>query len=60
MGEAHPWQAFLEARLAAIAWMMDDGKTEREILLAMNMDLTQITLLKMTIAERRERGGRHA
>ena len=48
MGE-HPWAAFLAARLRCIAWMLDEGKSEEEILHTLSMDPGQVKLLVMTI-----------
>ena len=53
-GGGHPWQAFLDARMAAIAWLTDvEGYSDEAILHTMNMDPTQLVLLKMTIADQR-------
>lgn len=48
----HPWSDFLEARLRTIAWLQDEGRTNDEILHAINVDPVQLVLLQMTIAER--------
>lgn len=55
--DAHQWQAFLTARMNAVAWLLDDGYSDARILHMMNMDPTQLVLLKMTIDERRAKEG---
>ena len=50
--DPHPWSHFLEARLAVIAWLRDEGRTDAQIRAAINVDPVQLTLLKMTLDDR--------
>jgi len=43
----HPWANFLTARIAAIAWLTQEGRNDEEIINAMGMDQTQLIRLRL-------------
>ena len=49
----HPWQAFLEARLGAIAWLRGAEYGEEYIRQAIGVDAGQLRLLMMTLDDRK-------
>jgi hypothetical protein len=50
--EKHPWQTFLDARLACMRWMAAQGKTPDEIARDLSMDGDQVVRILMATAGR--------
>lgn len=53
-GQGHPWADFLHHRLRVIEEMLGEGKTEQEIFQAIQVDRVQVSLLCMTVCDRKD------
>ena len=51
MPDEHPWARFLSARLDAIQWMLEDGRSPEYILHACGLERMQLRLLIMTLED---------